>query len=216
MYHRDTPLKRLKLILFLIFLIFVVGVAKDLFLQLLLQNGITQATGLRTSVATLHFSLLSSHAEAKEILLYNPKDFEDPIFARISDLFFEIDPLALLKGEPHFLESQFVLEELFLIKNRSGVSNVARLMNTVSQRGGEGKTPLQIDRLDFAVLRIITKNYQTSPPTVREFYPDIHHERLEGLQGLRAAVHGVLSKTLTHPSVSSLAATEFGDLQEKR
>ena len=209
-------MKRLKFVLFLILLIFVVGVAKDLFLQLLLQNGMTQATGLRTSVATLHSSLLSSHAEAKEILLYNPKDFEDPIFARISDLFFEFDPLALLKGEPHFLESQFVLEELFLIKNRSGVSNVARLMSTVPQGEGRGKSPLRIDQLDFAVLRIITKNYQTSPPTVQEFHPDIHRERLESLEGLRATVHGVLSKTLTHPRVSSLVATEFGDQKEKQ
>ena len=192
------------------------GVAKDLFLQLLLQNGMAQATGLRTSVATLHFSLFSSHAEAKEILLYNPKEFEDPIFARISDLFFEFDLLSLLKGEPHFLESQFVLEELFLIKSREGVSNVARLMSVVSQREGKGNSPLRIDQLDFAVLRIITKNYQTSPPTVQEFHPDIHRERLEGLQGLRTTVHEVLSKTLTHPRVSSLVAAEFGDQKGKR
>ncbi|MBI4437300.1 MAG: hypothetical protein HY590_07810 [Candidatus Omnitrophica bacterium] len=208
-------MKRLKLLLFIFILFFLSSVAKDLFFQFLFGNGIAQVTGLRTSIAAFHLSLLSSHAEAKEILLYNPKGFEDPIFARISDFFFELDLAALLRGDFHLSESQFVLEELFLVKNREGVTNVSRLRASLSQRDNREPVRLQIDQLDFAVLRIICKNYQTTPPTVRAFHPEIHDEHLEGLRGSQETVHAILKETFAHPRVSP-HVTDFGDLQEKR
>lgn len=189
------PLKKIKLIFFLLAVFLILDVGKDLLLQSLLQKSLAQATGLTTTIASLHVSLFSLTLQGKEILFYNPAGFEERNFARISDFFFDIDPLSLLRGKYHFREVHLILEEIFIVKNREGRTN----LEILEQRDSSRKTtsPLQVDALDLTVLRVVSKSgKEATATTVSEREPIAQHHHFENLHSMPEIIHAVFLKSL--------------------
>jgi len=190
-----SPLKKIKLIAFLFVFFFILDVGKDLLLQSLLQKSLARATGFTTTIASLHVSLFSLTLQGKEILFYNPAGFEERNFARISDFFLEFDPLALLRGKYHFREVHLVLEELFIVKNREGLTNLEMLEQIGSSQ--KKTSPLQVDALDLTLLRVVSKNgKEATAITVSERGPVAQHQHFENLHSITEVIRAVFLKSL--------------------
>ena len=174
----------------LLILLVVLGAAKDLFFQSLLEKCIAQATGLRTRIGFLHVSPLSPQFRIKEILIDNPEGFKERHLARVSEAFMDWRLSDLLKGKRHLGKVQLVIEELFVVTQKGGLRNIDFLLGQIQGRNFS----MHIDQLDLTVERVIVKNSEGSRIRVGPFDPMVHHERFENLESLKELIQTVLSK----------------------
>jgi len=197
-------LKRLKLIVFGVGILFVLGAAKDLLGQSLLQKGVAQATGLQVTVGILHIPLSISPMEGKEIVLGNPPGFNGRVLARISDFFIDLNLKDLLAGKVHIQELGVVVEELFIVKNREGRLNLSGFRTAL----GEKNLPLRVDEMEVTLSKIVLKDETRSEPSVREIPSRIVHERFENLQGSKEILKAIFVESLARQGIPELKELE--------
>ncbi len=197
-------MKRLKLIVFGVGILFVLGAAKDLLGQSLLQKGVAQATGLQVTVGILHIPLSISPMEGKEIVLGNPPGFNGRVLARISDFFIDLNLKDLLAGKVHIQELGVVVEELFIVKNREGRLNLSGFRTAL----GEKNLPLRVDEMEVTLSKIVLKDETRSEPSVREIPSRIVHERFENLQGSKEILKAIFVESLARQGIPELKELE--------
>ncbi|MBN2096876.1 MAG: hypothetical protein JW714_00190 [Candidatus Omnitrophica bacterium] len=121
-------LKRAKLFLvfFLISILLVAGL-RNVFCRLVLVGLTAKATGLRLSVKHLNLDILRSGLYLKDITLLNPPGFKPPVLAQAEEITFKYRPGSLLRGRLYFSEAKIKINEINIIRNEQGASNVASL-----------------------------------------------------------------------------------------
>ena len=166
----------------------LLGAGCDFLFRLLLEKNISRATGLPTTIESLHISLSAPHIHIKEILIDNPEGFTEHRLARISEAYLEWDLPDLLKGKYHLKEAWLMVEELFVSeKKEGGPTNIELLLS----RSQNSDLPVRIDRLNLTVERVL---FRDRGNLLRPYSLDplVRHERFENLVNFGDLVQKIL------------------------
>lgn len=107
-------------------------------LRVVMEHQIRAQTGMDAEIGSLKISLLSPVAEIQNFKLHNSAEFGGTPFLDIPEIHVEYDRDALARRELHFKLVRFNLNELDIVKNQAGKTNlfVGNLKLPSKQSGG--------------------------------------------------------------------------------
>lgn len=119
-------LLRLFLVGVVLLLIFLLSL--DTMLRVLVQHNIRAQTGMDAEIGHFHLGLLEPVVTIKDLKIHNPADFGGTPFLDIKEIHVEYDRAALKqKNEIHVTLLRFNLNELDIVKNAAGKTNIFSL-----------------------------------------------------------------------------------------
>jgi len=192
--------------------LFVVSIFKDIAFKAALEKGVEIVTGLRLSVGGFSVGVLRPVVRIKNLKLYNPKGFEEPVMAFAPEIYVDYVPLSFLGGKIHLREVRFNLAEFTVVKNKSGQLNLNSLKSVSSQKQAKpataksGKAPqIKIDKLTLKIGKAVYKDYSSGPtPTVKEFDVNID-ETYTNIDDPATLVSLIVVKALMNTSIAGMA-----------
>lgn len=98
-----------------------------------------QAIGARVSVSRFYINLYPVKLGLYGIKIHNPKGFREPVLVAIPEIYFDMDPLGILKGLIHVREVRINIEEITIEKNAQGKINLNELIQKLNQSKKDAK-----------------------------------------------------------------------------
>jgi uncharacterized protein involved in outer membrane biogenesis len=135
-----------KIFRWLVFLIVVLIIISVLSLNTVLkavtEKRIRDATGMDAEIGKLSFGLLTPTVTLGDFKLYSPPDFGGTPFLIIPELHVEYDLKALRKHELHLTLLRLNLDEIDVVKNQAGRTNIFSVLAVVrvKQPGASANT----------------------------------------------------------------------------
>ena len=217
------------LIGFLIFVLIII-VGKNIIVKAAVTTGVKAVTGLSLKIKKMKIGLVSTLIDIKELKLYNPKGFEDPVMVDIPEVYVNYRMGAFFKKKVHLEEVRLYLKEFVVVKNKEGKLNLDSLTSIgAAKEAKEGveekkedtkKKPktappqIQIDLLKLKIDKVYYKDYsQGGPPSVKEFNVNID-ATYENITDPQALVNVIVIKALANTTISSLTNFDLGPLTE--
>ena len=186
--------KKIVLLFFLLLLV-VAGVALtgNLWLPYAMAYGIHQVTGFPTAIQKANLDLMGSKFGVYGIKIQNPGDFPKGDFVSIPEIYVDFDLSDFLESRKlHIQELRLNIEEVGVVKNASGESNISRLTSISKPKEAPTKEKLEKAKsseelkffVDTLVLTIRRVRFQDQTnPFMGERTIDLHIER-EVVHGL--------------------------------
>ena len=115
---------KILLILILVFIL-ILAFFRNSLCRIIIHNAATKATGLKLSIKQLNLNLLKCNLHMRGITLLNPPGFKNEILGRAEEIFISYDLPGLLKGSFHFPEARVHINEINIIRNEKGSSNIS-------------------------------------------------------------------------------------------
>jgi hypothetical protein len=195
--------------------------AKNVVAKAMITGGVRVMTGLRLSIGSMNVGLLASSVGVRDLKLYNPAGFDDPVMVDLPELFVDYDLPSFLSGTPHFEEVRLNLREFTVVKAKDGTLNLDAL-NVVKESKGAAKGKaepakktgsIKLDALELHIGTVTYKDYAGGgEPAVQQFPVNIH-ERYEHISNPYALGGLIVTRALMQTSIARLANFELGDLQ---
>lgn len=165
-------MKLLKKLLFLvIFLLVVLVLARNYVVKLAAEQIVKQQTGLPLKMEGLNIGLVDTKIDIDDLKLYNPPNFDEKLMVNIPDIYVDYNLPEIIKGNIHLNEIRFHLNEVLIVKNKAGQTNIDAL-KALQQPKQEGEAPKEekpkaekkkgkeyIDVASLRVDRITYKDY---------------------------------------------------------
>jgi len=186
--------------------------AKDAVAKMIFTSAVRGLTGLPTQVEKLQLDLLQGVFQVEGLVLLNPYEFEERIFADSPEIYFQMDLPALFKGEKiHIHEIRLNLRELNVEKNERGVSNLSQL--TALAKSGrrkeaspspQKKIPFQLDRFELTLRRVSYRDRSGVVP--KKLSVDAHVEKqvFEGITDAKTILRIILMKAVSESPIGNL------------
>ena len=164
-------MKLIKKILFLIiFLLVVVILARNYLVKLGAEQFVKKQTGLPLKMEGLNIGLIDTKIDIDDLRLYNPSNYEEKLMVNIPDIYIDYNLPEIIKGNIHLNEIRFHLNEVIIVKNKAGQTNIDSLkaLQPAPQEGEapEKKEPKdkkqgkeRIDKMSLRVDRFTYKDY---------------------------------------------------------
>lgn len=213
--------KTIRILIIALVVILVLSFAKDAIIKTSIEKGAEVVTGLRLNIQSLRVGILNTLVGIKNLKLYNPKGFEDPLMLNMPEIYVDYDLPAIIKGKIHLPEVRINMEEFYVIKNKDGKLNLDAL-NVVKEQKGEkpaepakkGKAPqIQIDELQLTIGKVIYKDYSKGgEPQVQEFNIALD-EKYQNIDDPAKLVSLIVVKALMNTSIAKLTNFDLGGLQ---
>ncbi len=169
----------LQLSVFLFVLIVGCFIFRNSILKAAMEGVVSGLTGFKTRADELRYDF-PSILLIRGLKIQNPKEFQEPVFADIPEIFISLDLGEFLQGKKiHLREMRLHIEEIHLEKNNAGESNIERL-TTVGTKGaarGQGRgtetrkgkaaaSPFQLDRLELTLRKVSYEDASGFLPSV--------------------------------------------------
>jgi uncharacterized protein involved in outer membrane biogenesis len=214
--------KTIRILIIALVVILVLSFAKDAIIKTSIEKGAEVVTGLRLDIQSLKVGILNTRVGIRNLKLYNPKGFEDPLMLNMPEIYVNYNLPAIISGRIHLPEVRIHMEEFLVIKNEDGELNLDAL-NVVKEEKGEkpakpaeekGKAPeFQIDELQLTVGRVIYKDYtKGAEPQVQEFDVAIN-EKYQNIDDPAKLVSLIVVKVLMNTSIARLANFDVKGLE---
>jgi hypothetical protein len=134
----------LRLVLVLAALVILGLLFKDSILRVVVEHRIRSRTGMAVRIGKFSSGVFSSVVSIQDLRLYNTAQFGGTPFLDVPELRLEFDPVALRQRKLHVTLMRFNLNELDVVRNEAGQTNVASILRTVQARGsGDGEAGAQ-------------------------------------------------------------------------
>ncbi|MDW8343985.1 MAG: AsmA family protein [Verrucomicrobiae bacterium] len=155
-----------RVVLWLFVLVVVLFFARNWLARHIVQTAVKQVTGLPLQVASVHVDLMRSQLDVRGIRLQNPPDFPETRFVDMPRLSVNYSLPSLLTGRKHVRKIHIEIDQLVLVKNQRGESNVQKLRGV---RSGEAtsQASYRLDELRVRIGKVIIKDYSRARPTER-------------------------------------------------
>lgn len=171
-------------------LILVISYGKGFIVKTFVERTIKGSLGLRFSIDECTVSLLNSDVRIKDLVILNPRNFQDKVMFDVTEIYADFDMLSLIKKKPRLKNLSISVDEIFIVKNKEGLLNLSALAVVKASR--EGKTArdisdnpiplIKIDSFEFKVRRVVYKDYsQVISPVIIEKDVNIN-ERIENVE----------------------------------
>lgn len=207
-------MKRL-LVLLLVGVLVVGGIlfiAKDWLIKQAFASAVETLTGFDTTVSGLRLDLLNGIVHLEGLVLLNPYEFEERVFADVPEIYLKMDLAALIKKEKIYIrELRFDVSRFNIEKNKNGVSNVS-LLTSVKKTQGEQTAPavkkqgmpFRLDRLELTLGRVSYNDRSSLVPKKLAVDAHVNHQIFEGITDAKSIINIILMKVIS--------ATPFGNL----
>jgi len=180
-------MKRLKKFLVRIALVFVILLAAVFLLRNVIackavEIGTQQMTGFPLEIASVDLGMFGGAMEVRGLKLMNPPDFPEKMFVDLPLFKVDYRTLSMLRGAPHIRELIVNVNEVILVKNEKGESNVDRIQAKISPPPSsdksspatapskpEKKTTYRVDVVRVRIGTVIRKDYSKGKPTEQKF-----------------------------------------------
>jgi len=188
--------------------------------------GTKVATGMTLKVGAAVINPFTSTVDIKGVVLKNPKGFDESAMLKMPQFRVQYDIPALFKKVIHIPELEIYVEELNIVKNKEGETNIAYLKNlaentktttdktekTVSQPKEKKKINLEIDYFHLKVDRVVYTNYATNgAPSVRAFTVGIDKEYYS-IKDVNALILSVVTTSMMQTPMANLKDIGMGDV----
>ncbi len=117
----------LRLCVLAVVLAVILFLSFDSILRVVVENRIRAQTGMDAEIGRFHFGLTQPVVEIKNLQLFNSAAFGGTPFLNIPEIHVEYDRAALAKHEVHITLLRFNLDELDIVKNEAGQTNLFAL-----------------------------------------------------------------------------------------
>ncbi len=166
-----------------LFLIVLLGVfISPWFAQRLVQNRLSNATGLYLRIGTAHFNLTRPKFWIKDLQFSNPKGFPASPLALIAEVNAKYSLFSVLLGRPHFKKVQVNFKEFRLMRNDRGRLNLPAASSSAS---GAQAT---IDELDINLDKVTFTDLSTGQPQQQTFNLGLVNSTYRNVKGVAGIV----------------------------
>jgi hypothetical protein len=128
----------------------------------LAEQQIRAATRMEPEIGAFSFGIREPKVTLENFKLYNPAEFGGTLFLDVPELHVEYDKAALKRHEIHITLMRVNLQEVDVVKNAAGVTNIMSYASTMTPRTADGAhhrtiAPLNgykftgIDTLDLSI-----------------------------------------------------------------
>lgn len=195
------------------------AMVKDAAIKAAVEKGAEMVTGLRLTMSGFNAGILRSIVNIRDLKLYNPKGFTDPVMVDIPEIYVDYDLPAILGGTIHLKEARINLAEFVVVKNADGRLNLDSLKAVTAQKQGKpaqdksGKPmKMKIDVLKLKIGKAMYKDYSAGgAPSVKEFNIGID-DTYTNIDNPNTLVSLIVVKALTGTAIANLANFDVGSL----
>jgi hypothetical protein len=160
----------------------VVGVlARNLIARIGIEVGTKKTTGFPLEIGTVNVGLFNGQLDVERLKLMNPPEFQDRLFVDLPSLHVKYQLGSMFTGVPHINTMVIKIDQIVLVKNTNGISNLQQLKGVVSPSesgkasGGGGQKPeatksrpYRVDDLRIHVGTVIIKDLTKVKPSERK------------------------------------------------
>ncbi len=214
----------LKFFMNIFIVLLIVVFARNILAKFIVERGVKALTGLDLRIEDVDIGISDSTLSVKNLTLFNPRGFEDPLMLQIPEIFFHYDLQSFLKRKTHLYELRLSLKEFLVVKNKNGALNLDALKALkVSSEEKEKKVEPEpqkkapgsfaIDELNFKIGKVVYKDYSKEPAGIREFNIN-SEEHFSGVTDPRALVRLIVVRALAKTTIADLTSLNLKDLQE--
>lgn len=133
------------------------ALARNFLMRELVEWEVRRTTGLPLHIESLYWDVRGGWISAREITLRNTADFEEPLFARVQEIYIELEWATLWRRHPHIRQLLLNIDEVHLIKKADGTSNAIRMRGVRSPRE-RSRRKFQIDQVRLVVGTVYVKD----------------------------------------------------------
>ena len=191
---------------------------KDILLRNLAERRIIAQTGMYVRIDRLHVGFREPVISVQGLKLYNRPEFGGGLLLHLNDLHMEYDAQAIKSGELHLNLFRLDLEELNIVRNAAGETNLVDFIESAGTEGLEAlslKLPARefgftgIDVLDLSLgrIRFIDLN---DPRRNREARFGLEHEVIRNIRS-EGDLYGVAGIVLLRSGVVNLSGPPPGE-----
>jgi hypothetical protein len=123
----------------------------------LAEQHIRAATGMESEIGVYSFGLREPKVRLENFMLYNPAEFGGTLFLDVPELYVEYDKAALKRHEIHITLMRVNLQEVDVVKNAAGATNIMSYASTMTPRtaGGGHRTVAPINGYKFTGIDVL-------------------------------------------------------------
>jgi len=203
----------LYLCLLLVAGVVVLILCKDIIIRNLTERRITAQTGLYVRIDHLHVGFTEPVISMQGFKLYNRPEYGGGLLLHLKALHIEYDPEALQSGELHLDLFRLDLEELNIVRNAAGRTNIT---DFIERAGTEGREALSrklpgkdfgftgIDQLDLSLGRVRFTDLR-DPRRNREAYFGVKNLEIKNIRD-EGDLYGVAAIVLLRSGLVSLGS----------
>jgi hypothetical protein len=122
-----------RLLLSLILLVGVVVLLRNPIVRELAERQIRQETGMEAVIGRVRIAVKSAAIRLDNVRLLNPPEYGGQLFADLPDVYIEYDPFALVFRRVRFQRVLFRLDELRLVRDPHGRTNLQALSDRIER-----------------------------------------------------------------------------------
>jgi hypothetical protein len=139
-----------------IVLVVIVLANRDWIVKELAEQQIRAATCLEPEIGDFSISVLDPEVTLGSFKLYNPAEFGGTLFLDVPELHVEYDRAALRRHELHITFMRVNLQEVDVVKNEAGKTNLMSFVNTMTPRkSGGGRTVAPLNGYKFTGIDLL-------------------------------------------------------------
>jgi uncharacterized protein involved in outer membrane biogenesis len=143
------------------------------------EMGAKAMTGFPLEIGSVNLGLFNGQLDVSNLKLMNPPDFKERLFVDLPEFRIDYRLGSMLAGSPHINDMLINLNQIVIVKNADGESNVQRLkgVTSSSSSGAQSqpaksepgkKTSYRVDQLRIHIGTVTFKDYSKGTPTERE------------------------------------------------
>ncbi len=188
--------------------------AHDWVLKVVLTTAVQSLTGFHTKIEGLHLIPEKGSILIEDLVLLNPRRFQERVFADIPEIYLQLDLPALLHKEGiHIPELRLNIQEFNVEKDPKGVSNLSLLKPAKKAKTETAQpapapkktaTPFYLDQLELTIRHVRYNDRSSLVP--KKVSVDLHVDKqiFKGISDPKSIVNVILMKVVT--------AAPFGNL----
>lgn len=191
--------------------------SKDILIRNLAERRILKQTGMAARIDRLHVGFTEPVISIQGFKLYNRPEFGGGLLLHLQDLHMEYDADALQSGELHLNLFRLDLQELNIVRNRSGQTNIVDFIQRAGTEGREAlsaKLPSKefgftgVDELNLSLGRIRFIDLR-DPRRNREAYFGLRNAEIRNIRN-EGDLYGVAAIVLVRSGVVILGDAPSG------
>ncbi|MFC1807936.1 hypothetical protein ACFL0T_06175 [Candidatus Omnitrophota bacterium] len=177
-----------------------------------IERTIKGTMDLRFSIGDCIVSVLNADVRVKDLVVLNPKSFQDKIMFDIREIYADFDVPSLFKRRAIFKDLRINIDDIFIIKSRDGTLNLESLTVVKASKQGEeasdisggAKPEMRVENFEFKVKRVVYKDYsQAILPMIIEKEVNIN-ERFENINDPALIIRIVLVEAIKKAALEQI------------
>ncbi len=183
-------------LLVILVLVVIAFLARSFIAEKAVEVGAEKMTGFPLEVGNMSVGMALNNVTAQDIKLKNSSEFGDSVFVDMPELKLDYHLLSMAGSEPHVKEMFLHINEMVVVKNAQGQTNVMKLKGVVAS--GDSESKYRVDTLRIKVGKVVYRTYKADGTfTDRNYAADLdvtYKDITDSAQVTKLVLIAVMSK----------------------